>query len=202
MAVSDYNNLRHELRMNVRDEYGIQWSDTALDIIINDAQREYSFYAQNLVGECEIKSSDLSVIQLPEDFISPIKIIDTKGREIPIVSWRELVKEYDDFRKVKGEKVQYCCFDFNGSRYMRIFPIIPADLLIGTLLYTRFSAQDKLEVKNTDALKEHCLFQMAFVTSNNKYSEHYNNFIRLIDTENRSNHTLNVRKKHRCPVWY
>lgn len=202
MAVSDYKNLRNKLRTNARDNFSVQWSDTALDNIINDAQREYSFYAQNLVGDIEIKSSASGIIRLPEDFISPIKFISDDGREIPVVSWRELVRQYNDFRKVKGEKVQYICFDFDGYSFARLFPAIPQDTVVGKLKYTRFAAKDIIETKNTEAIKEHCLFQMSFVTGNRKYAEHYGNFVRLVNNENRSSHTLNIRKNVRRGVYY
>ena len=202
MAVSDYNNLRNILRTNARDKYSVQWSDTALDNIINDAQREYSFYAQNLVGEFEIKSSVSGLLLLPEDFISPIKAISNEGREIPIVSWRELVKSYGDFRKVKGEKAQCLCLDFDGMPKIRIFPVIPAGKTVGQLKYVRYAKKDIPEIKNIEALKEHCLFQMSFVTANGKYQAHYSNFLRLVDEEVRSNHTLNIRKRIRTGVFY
>lgn len=202
MAVSDYKELRNMLRTNARDMFSVQWSDAALDTIINDAQREYSFYAQNLVGEFEIKSSASGVVRLPEDFISPIKAIDNEGREIPVVSWRKLVEQYDDFRKVKGEKVNCFCFDIDGYRYMRLFPAIDAGVNVGKLIYTRFSADNKWETDNKAAIKEHCLFQMSFVSGNGKYNLHYGNFIRLINEETRSNHTLNVRKNIRNTMWY
>ena len=201
-AVSDFEKIRKDLRVNVRDTYGIQWSDTALDIIINDAQREYSFYAQNLVGEYEIKSSGTGVMQLPEDFISPIKCIDVKGHEIDIVSYRELIKHYGDFRKAQGDIVKYCCFDFDGCGYMRICPIVPQDIVIGKILYTRYAKSNIIETLNTEAIKEHALFQMKFASQQGDYSKHYNNFIRLVDEENRSNNTLNMKKKSVRGVYY
>lgn len=202
MAVSDYRELRNKLRTNARDTFSVQWSDTALDSIINDAQREYSFYAQNLVGELEIKSSASGVIRLPEDFISPIKCISSKGEDIPIVSWRELTKKYNDFRKCTGEKIQCLCFDYDGYSFVRIFPRIAKNIFCGKLIYTRYAVPDKIETQNIDAVKEHCLFQMSFTAANKKCFEHYNNFMRLIDNENRSNHTLNIRRKPPRGIYY
>ena len=194
-AASEFASLRHELRQVMRDESGFQWSDAVLNGIINQAQREYSLYSGKLCGECKVSFGDVHVV--PDDFIEPLKFIDTKGRDIPFVSWRYLNEMYPDFRKVAGSTLEFVCFDFDGYGKFRIFPHVSSEGYAGNLYYRRLSHDNILENCNHHAVKSHCLYQMFFFAGKTTASNYWDEFISLVNKESRSDTVLKNIQKNR-----
>lgn len=203
MAVSDFAFLRQELSKIARDTYGAQWSDTALDSIINQAQREYSIFSGKLTGSIVVNSSgrDDDIHIMPDDFIEPLKFIGQDGRDVPVVSWQYLHRLYPDFRKITGSKVQGVCFDYYSHGQFLIFPRLEQQR-VGQLFYRRFARDDFWEGCNTEAIKNHCLYQMFFLTSKNAAGQYLNEFYKLVNKEARSNTVLRNRQKSRHGSFY
>ena len=201
-TVSEFALLRHELRLIVRDESGFQWSDAALDAIINHAQREYSLYSGKLCGECDVFFEGSDVHVAPEDFIEPLKFVDDKSRDISIVSWRYLNELYPDFRKINGSALEFVCFDFDGYGKFRTFPHLSANGYLGKLYYRRSAHDDVLENCNEQAVKNHCLYQMFLFSGKSVASNYWNEFIDLVNKESRSNIVLKNRQEHRLGSFY
>lgn len=73
--IASFAPIRQRLRLAIRDGAAVQWSDDALDEIINEAQREYSVLSGALVSATTLVSDGSGVCVLPRDFISPVKLI-------------------------------------------------------------------------------------------------------------------------------
>ena len=199
-AASEFASLWYELRKVMRDESGFQWSDAVLNGIINQAQREYSLYSGKLCGDCEVPFSDVHAV--PDDFIEPLKFIDSNGRDIPFVSWRYLNEMYPDFRKVTGNTLEFVCFDFDGYGKFRLFPHIKCDGYAGNLFYRRFAHEDVLENCNIQAVKSHCLYQMCFFAGKTLAENYWNEFINLVNKESRSDTVLKNIQRSRHGSFY
>lgn len=186
----------------MRDSSGFQWTDAVLNGIINQAQYEYSLYSGKFSGEYDVVSTESDVHIVPDDFIEPLKFIDTKGVDVPFVSWRYLNELYPDFRKIKGSSLEYICFDFDGYGKFRFFPIINTGKVAGKLFYRRLAREDVLEDCNLQALKNHCLYQMFFFAGKTPASNYWNEFINLVNKESRSDTVLKNIQKSRHGSFY
>lgn len=186
----------------MRDESGFQWSDAVLNGIINQAQREYSLYSGKLCGECEVFYNELDIHVAPDDFIEPLKFTDTRGRDIPFVSWRYLNDLYPDFRKITGHTLEFVCFDFDGYGKFRTFPRILHKEKLGKLYYRRTAHEDVLENCNEQAVKNHCLYQMFFFTQKSAANNYWKEFVNLVNKESRSDILLKNRQENRHGSFY
>jgi hypothetical protein len=194
--------LKNKLRRTFRDEYKIQWSDKLLDDILFEAQREYALFAETLTGEYKVISTASAVQTLPEDFFKVKRVISPDGKDIPIVSYRQLVDEYGDFRKIKGNQVKYFCFNFDGFGKMRIFPQVPADIFVGTIFYTRCPQYGEWDGKNADAIEKYALFQMCQFTGKKQAQNYYNDFIDIINSHDKNNLAFGNKNIERTGVFY
>ena len=184
MAVSAFTSIRELVRKSIRDLLGLVWDDTALDYAINEAQREYAILSGSLVGSVTVPALENGVFSLPDDFLVPIKFIDTKGYEVPFYSWRNIHAKYPDFRKVTGTELQAIITDFDGYGKLRLFPVLPESENVGTLYYQRLPQKDKLETKNVRAIELHSLFQAFMIDANPSASVYYNQFAQAVNEEN------------------
>lgn len=175
--------MRKNLRLMFQDKYAVQWSDDLLDEIIYEAMREYAFYSRRLIASCDITSGQSAIIRCPDDFIAAEKVIGVDGREIPIVSYRRLATVYGDFRKITGDTVKCVCFDFDGHGFMRVFPQITPEKLIGKMYYSRLPLSFDWSVKNMEAVKTYALFMMFSFAGKAQAQNHYERFIELVNSE-------------------
>lgn len=196
-AASEFASLRYDLRKTMRDDSGFQWSDAVLNSIINQAQREYSLYSGKLCGDCEVFSSDSDIHFVPDDFIEPLKFVDSRGNDIPFVSWVYLNELYPDFRKITGTSLQYICFDFDGYGKFRLFPHLLHKKSVGKLFYRRVSQDNVMENCNPQAVRSHCLYQMCFFAGKATASNYWEEFLSLVNKESRSDTVLKNRQKSR-----
>lgn len=194
MSVQAFSSIRYRIREAIRDTYSLLWDDDGLDELINEAQREYSIYSGALTGEFSVTTNERNIYNAPVDFIEPIKIYDTKGIELGLFSWRYLNDLYPDFRKITGNFARGACFDFDGIGKYRVFPKLSSGVEVGKVIYRRLSHPDKIETRNTEAIEQHCLFQMFLLTGKGSASNYYNNFLKAVNLEVRSSHTLRNRK--------
>lgn len=91
MASPGYKAVRDFVRNAFRDELATLWPDDDLDLLIDEAQREYCLMTQALTGEVTITGGSVSgsnggVLDLPADFISPVKAFTPEGLEVPFIS--------------------------------------------------------------------------------------------------------------------
>jgi hypothetical protein len=105
MSISGYSGLRERIRKSIRDTYGLLWPDDALDELIAEARREYSYESGVFIaGGAVVQSTSDGVIKAPSDFLCAQKFYDLSGREVPIVSWRRLRQANGwDFRRITGQ---------------------------------------------------------------------------------------------------
>jgi hypothetical protein len=179
--------LKARLRKNFGDDFGIQWSDTLLDRILFEAQREYAIYTGCLVGRYNFSVGPAPVQSLPDDFFRIIRAIDVDGCEIPIVSYRKLADDYGDFRNKTGSKIKALCFNFDGFGKFRIFPQLTSDSIGGTLIYSRLPDKSLLEVKNLFAVEQYCLFQMYQFVGKSQAKNCYLSFIDQVNKDRSDN---------------
>ena len=181
--VASFAPIRKRLRLAIRDGEALQWSDDALDAIINEAQREYSVLSGTLVSATTLVSDGTGVCVLPPDFIAPVKLIGPDGHEKPFFSWRALHDRYPDFRKFVGDELLGAVVDFESHGKLRLFPVLPAGTPAGQLFYQRIAAKDLLEVANTDAVEQHALYQLFMLSEKSAGFRYYDEFQRLLDRE-------------------
>jgi hypothetical protein len=197
MAASSFQEIREKIRRSIRDANGLVWDDDGLDRIIDEAQREYAILSGSLVGSFVLESREGGVSDAPSDFIEPVKFIGSDNFEKPLYSWRYLHKRYPDFRAVTGTEVRGIVTDFDGYGKVRLFPVIPGGIEVGTLYYKRLPAPGVIETTNIDAIEAHCLFQ-AFLLSDHRSAESY--YSRFMEGVNRESHVqrgLNVKSRIR-----
>jgi len=198
MAVSAFTSIRELVRKSIRDLLGLVWDDTALDYAINEAQREYAILSGSLVGSVPVHSSEDGVFSLPDDFLAPVKFIDTKGFEVPFYSWRNIHDKYPDFRKQTGDFLQAIITDFDGGGKLRLFPVLPVSLTpVGTLFYQRLPQKDKVETNNVRAIELYSLFQAFMIDGNPSASVYYNQFVQAVNQENLVQRGMKNKSIHR-----
>ena len=202
MGVPAFNDIRYRLRREIRDDAGTLFTDEALDGIINEAQREYSLYGEVLTGDHSVETNENGIYKAPEDFIRPLSFTDASGLEIEQVSWTFLDERYPDFRKIDGDRPKYICFDLDGFGRFRLFPKVPAGQTAGTLHYVRTAHSDVLEGTNREAVLNHALFQVFYLTGKAGAWEYYRKFREETDAETRSGQTLRNRVKKFGGVYY
>jgi hypothetical protein len=177
--------LKFRLRKKFGDKYSIQWSDTILDNILIESQREYAILSGSLTGRMELTAGISPVTTLPDDFIKVIRILDADGGDVPVVSYRKLNEDFEDFRKRTGNKAEAVCFNFDGYGKCRIFPVLPENTHVGTLIYSRLPDNKTLEVKNLSAVEQYALFMMFQFTGKKQAQNCYAAFIELTEQEKR-----------------
>ena len=202
MAVSAFATLRGQLREEIRDDFSLQWTDTALDEIINEAQREWALFTGALVGKIEITANERGTFAAPVDFFEPLRMVTPDNRDVPIVSWRRLNADHGDFRERTGDTPEAVCFDFDGYGIFRIFPRIPAGKKIGTLFYHRLPRMNTLEADDAGAVAAHSLYQLFRAENKAQAENHYNDFLTRVTGKARSWQTLRNRKNMRHGVYY
>ena len=192
MASSVYDELREELRIAMRDDFGTGWTDDDLDEIIFEGQREYSYYSLLRTSELDIKVDNY---MLPSNFIMPVKAYDLSGREIPIVSWKYLESIYPDFRKKTGDRPEFLCFDYDSYGLFRIFPKLTLDsgVSIGKLVYRRYATPEEI-LQDKEVVKKHSLFQMAFTKAKDTINNFFNDFLRMVYNKQSSRHRTSNRQ--------
>ena len=183
MPVSSYRELREKIRRKIRDTYGLLWDEPALDRIINEAQREYSILSGSLIGESEVKATRTGVCRYPSDFIEVVRFIGTDGDEKGLFSWRYLDDLYPDFRAETGTEARGLVTDFDGYGKYRIFPKLPEGTTAGKVYYKRLAKANELETRNTEALEQHCYYQVFLLTGKGQASEYYRRFVKLVNEE-------------------
>lgn len=184
--VYNIEEMRSRLRKVFRDDNAIQWSDSLLDEIIHEAQREYIFYSRNLIGMVDIVSGKTPVIKCPDDFLSVVRITDDLSRNVEVVSFRRLAMLYGDFRKVTGNVVKAVCFDFDSDGFMRIFPQVPQSIYVGRMYYRRLPDEKKFEHLNFQAVEAYSLYLMFMLTGKQQASVWHSKFMKLVNEENSS----------------
>jgi len=183
MPVSSFSKLRNKIRSAIRDTYGLLWDDTALDKIINEAQREYSILAGSLIGTVDAIAEYEGVCACPADYIEPVKFIGVDNTEKPIFSWRYLDDLYPDFRSMTGTELKGIVTDFDGFGKYRMFPKLPPGTEAGKFYYKRLAAEDVIETMNDDAIEQHCLFQVFLLTGKSATADYYDRFISAVNGE-------------------
>lgn len=194
--------MKKRLRERFRDDYGIQWSDTLLDEILSEAQREYALYSGLLVGKCDIVTIDSPVLSLPENFIQAIKLTTPSGEDIPFISYRTLIERYGDFRKIKGNRVEYCCLNFDGFGKLRLFPQVPNLTFVGTLYYKRLPLESETIITNVEAIEQYAMFLMYQFTGKKLANNCYSSFMEAIHREQRHKSVFGSKKVLRKGVYY
>lgn len=202
MAVPAFADLRGKLREEIRDDFSLQWTDTALDEIINEAQREWALFTGSLVGKIEVTANERGTFAAPVDFYEPLRMTTPDNRDVPIVSWRRLNADHWDFRKRVGDIPEAVCFDFDGYGIFRIFPRIPAGKKIGTIFYHRLPRADVWENGDADAVAAHALYQLFRAENKAQAENHYNDFLNCVTGIARSWQTLRNRKSMRHGAYY
>ena len=202
MAVEVYNTIRSRLREWIRDGFDLEWTDAALDDIINEAQRECALFTGALVGREVFTANESGVLAVPDDFIEPVRFVSVKDEDVPVVSWRALARAHGDFRKLIGREPAAVCFDFDGFGLFRTFPQLPAGSGIGTLYYRRLPRVDVFEKLDYDAITEHALYQLFTFEGKEQAGAHYEHFLKLVNREARSSLTTRDRRPIRRGVYY
>lgn len=178
------DDLKKRLRSVFRDDHKIQWSDSLMDEIIFEAQREYSLYSGELLGTADIVSQENSVINCPDDFIKIVRVVDKFGRDFPVVSYKRLASEYGDFRKVPGDERALCLvFDFDSHGRYRIFPKIKPGKYVGKMYYQRLPKENTSEIKNIDAVEAFALYMMFLFTGKDQAQAYYDRFMKLVNKD-------------------
>lgn len=83
MTEASYSEIRINVRRAIRDNYGLLWDDSALDDLINEAQREYSILTGSLIGVYDVVTTQDGICAAPDNFIEPVKFIASDGFEKP-----------------------------------------------------------------------------------------------------------------------
>lgn len=179
----DIEDLKMRLRRTFRDDYNIQWSDSLLDEIIDEAQREYALYSGTLHGTMQIVAGKSAVLDCPDDFIRVVRVFGTDGKDLPIVSYRELARRYGDFRKKTADNIKCLVFDFDGHKKFRIFPQLPEGRSVGIMHYERLPGNGVLEVENIDAVEAYALYMMFLMTGKDLAGVWYEKFITLVNKD-------------------
>lgn len=202
MAVSAYSEMRMRLRDAIRDTYSTQWDDTALDVIIYEAVREYSLFSGENIKRYNLYSNEENMIFLPYLFFEPVKVI-SDGKELPIVSWKKLQKENGcrDFTKVIGNKAEAICFNYHSFGIACVYPKIPAGKKIGELVY-RAIYENGIMPENKEAVEAHCLYQLNLLTSKKSTGAYWQKFLDLVNKKARSVNTLRNKRNTRRGVYY
>lgn len=198
----DIQDLKKRLRRTARDVYQIQWNDALLDEIINEAQREYALYSGCLTGRTELVSDGRESADLPADFIRVLKVFNPEKKEIPIKSFRQLAREYGDFRKISGVVARCAVFDFDGHKKYRIFPVLPAGMKIGTMYYERLPQTNILEVKNIEAVEAYALYMMFLMTGKDLANVWYDKFMKLVRKDNSAFYIPGIQHGYRTGRFY
>lgn len=197
MASPGYKAVRDFVRNAFRDDLATLWPDDELDLLIDEAQREYCLMTQALTGEVTITSAERGLIDLPADFISPVKAFTPDGLDVPFISWHLLETLHPDFRSVTGDYVQAFCFDFETYGRLRLYPVVPIGVVVGKLIYSRFPAAGILEIEDVNAIEQHVLFQMFLLSGKPSSINHYSNFIAAVNEYTGSNRRLSLRPRGR-----
>ena len=197
MPVLSFSRIRREVRKAIRDTHGLLWDDTALDEIINEAQREYSILSGSLIGSFDITATESGVFACPDDFLEPVKVIGIDGQEKSLFSWRYLDELYPDFRNVPGTELKGLVTDFDGFRKFRVFPKLPAGTQAGKLYYKRLAKANKIETQNEDAIEQHCLFQVFLYDGKSAAGDYYRKFIDLVNEESTGLRGLKAKSRIR-----
>lgn len=183
MPVLSFQELRNSIRTAIRDACGLLWDDSALDSIINEAQREYSILSGSLTGSMKVYGTETAIFHLPEDFLEPVRFIGRDGLEKPFYSWRYMDQLYPDFRRVTGTEIRGIIPDFEDWGNFRLFPRIPSGQFAGTLFYKRLAVPDQIETRNKEAIEQHCLYQAFFLTGKEGASNYYSRFLASVNEE-------------------
>ena len=219
MNASSYRDLRERIRRVLRDAHGLLWDDAGLDGVIDEAQREYVLCSGTLsrevrvleqsasasvasleraerLGNAEIFAVD-GVFECPEDYIEPVKFVLPRGEEVPFYSWGYVSELYPDFRKVRGDEVRGIIPDFDGYGKLRLFPVIPAGVFAGNLIYKCYPRNGEVCTTNFEAVAQHCLYQMFLLTDGEAAVYHYKRFQELVNREQSERRGIAVRKDTR-----
>ncbi len=200
MASIGYKEVRDFVRNAFRDDLATLWPDDDLDLLIDEAQREYCLMTSALTGEEWLYGGSGNVVDLPADFISPVKAFSPAGLEIPFISWRVLETLHPDFRSVTGDFLQALCFDFDTYGKLRFYPALPGPsrlYYVGKLIYHRFPAAGVLEIEDVNAIEQHVLFQMFLLSGKKSSMNHYAAFIDAVNEYTGSNRRLSLRPRSR-----
>lgn len=194
--------LKKRLRAAFNDDFGTQWSDDVLSVILTESQREYALLSGCLVGETPLISSAGAVQRMPKDFISVIRIEDVSGREIPLVSYRKLADRYGDFRKQQGNDIRAVVMNFDGFGKYRVFPALSGEKSSGRIFYSRLPNNAVMEVRNTRAVEYYALFLMYQFAGKPQAQVSYSAFMNEVNRERRE--ALGISGKHipRTGVYY
>ena len=193
MPVLSFSRIRRDVREAIRDTYGLMWDDTALDGIINEAQREYSLLSGSLVGSFEVTATVSGVCECPGDYIEPVKMIGVDGHEKALYSWRYLDELFPDFREIPGSELRGIITDFDGFGKIRVFPKLPAGTPAGKLYYKRLAAADRIETQDVEAIELHCLYQVFLLTGKGSAGIYYKKFIDLVNRESSGRRGLGAK---------
>jgi hypothetical protein len=194
--------LKERLRNTFHDQYAIQWSDSLLDEILIEAQREYALYSGELLGRYEVSVSASLVQTLPEDFFQVIAVISPEGRNIPVVSYRYLAEKYGDFRNIRGKEVKYLCFNFDSFGKFRTFPLVPEGTFIGSIIYKRLPHNEEWINGNWDAIEDHALYQMCQFTGKAMAKNYFTAFMDKIYRTRQKNLEAGNKKIVRTGVYF
>lgn len=186
MQKSITDDLKKKLRKSFGDGYGVQWSDSLLDDILCEAQREYALFSGSLVGRYEIVTAKSPALPLPEDFFQAIQVIDPDGKDIPIVSYRSLAERYGDFRKRTGGEATAVCFNFDNFGSFRVYPQLPAGTVVGTIVYKRLPNASDWSGIDTTAILHYALFLMYQFTGKSVAKNHYAAFLDAVNFEQKN----------------
>ena len=137
------------------------------------------------------------VFECPEDYIEPVKFVLPSGEEVPFYSWGYISELYPDFRKVRGDEVRGIIPDFDGYGKLRLFPVIPAGVFAGKLIYKCYPRSGEVCTTNFEAVAQHCLYQMFLLTDGEAAVYHYKRFQGLVNREQSERRGIAVRKDTR-----
>ena len=202
MAVTAYSEIRSRLRNSTRDSFDLQWTDAALDEVIDEAQRECAIFTGALIGRIEVTANERGIYDAPDDFIEPVRFVAADGDDVPVVSWRALAHDYGDFRHRTGDRPAAVCFDFEGFGMFRSSPKLPAGKKLGTLYYRRLAERGAVEMRDTDAIEAHALFQLFSAEKKEQSGSHYDHFMTIVNREARSSQTTCDRRPVRGGAFY
>jgi hypothetical protein len=198
-----FTELKKRLRKNFRDDQSIQWSDELLDDILLEAVREYTLYSGKATKKILLLTSNSNgVCALPEDFYQIIAVYDENGSNIPIVSYRNLVEKYGDFRQKKGDKPECLCFNFESFGKARVYPALNKNTAVGTILYRVIpdGSQD-IDINET-ALEHHAMFQMYQFTGNTLAQNRFKLFLDAVYQEQRQSVSSGTKSVLRSGVYF
>ena len=199
----DFTDLKKRLRKNFRDDHNIQWSDELLDDILFEAVREYALYSGKATSQTLLFATNSNgVCALPEDFYQVLAVYDKDGNNIPVVSYRNLVEKYGDFRQKKGDKAECLCFDFESHGKARIYPALNEGDIVGTVLYRVIPDGSQDIDINITALEHHAMFQMYQFTGNALAQNRFNMFLNAVYQEQRQNVASGNKSVLRSGVYF